>query len=71
MKTLVNTIKGRCLGVEIYKEDYDWEGELKTHFLVEFLVEDDGSWCKQDLTFDTHWLDDCIEVLQKAKKYCA
>ena len=35
---------------------------------VQVLSEDDGIWHETDVRFSPAWLDDIIEVLQKAKK---
>jgi hypothetical protein len=42
-------------------------GVLDKHIIVQLLGEDDGNWFKVGNGISSFWLDDLIEVLQKAK----
>ena len=66
-------ILGKCLGVEFVARGEhsvsEYVGKEKDkHIVIQLLVEDDGIWHKVGNGFSSFWLDDLIEVLNKARK---
>jgi hypothetical protein len=53
-------ILGECFGAEIIER----EGHAP---LVQMLVEDDENWHEEDMSFDSSWIDDIIDVLTMAR----
>jgi hypothetical protein len=65
-QSMANTIqfRGNCMGVKLRER-----GPNDPHITVILEVEDDENWYEQ-CDFSSYWLDELIEKLQQAKKFC-
>lgn len=64
MKSFKNTeIKGQQFGVRFVPR-----GDKDDHICIQLLSEDDEQWFETGSYFSSHWLDDLIAVLKKAKE---
>lgn len=63
MNRQIPDVLGACLGIRFVER-----GEEDNHILLKFLVEDDENWHEKELKISSYWLDDLIDVCERAKK---
>lgn len=56
--------RGKCMGVTL-----EPRGPGDNHIMVTLEIEDDENWFEK-MSVSSYWIDELIEQLQAAKKYC-